>query len=77
MYAILPLMFLSAVASAPQFDVQLLDGSRVSGSLVRWDAAQLVVETSSRPYHAGRRQAGLGHAAKPAGRPRGEACRVG
>ena len=38
---------LSALAAAPQFDVQLLDGSRVSGSLVRWDAAKLVVETST------------------------------
>ena len=47
MHAILPLMVLSALAAAPQFDVQLLDGSRVSGSLVRWDAAQLVVETST------------------------------
>jgi len=47
MHAILPLMLLSALAAAPQFDVQLLDGSRVSGSLVRWDAAQLVVETAT------------------------------
>ena len=47
MHAILPLMLLSALAAAPQFDVQLLDGSQVSGSLVRWDAAQLVVETSA------------------------------
>ena len=47
MHAILPLMVLSALASAPQFDVQLLDGSKVSGSLVQWDAAQLVVETST------------------------------
>ena len=45
MHAILPLMFLSAFAAGPQFDVQLLDGSRVSGSLVAWDAARLVVET--------------------------------
>ncbi len=44
MHAILPLMFLSALAAGPQFDVQLLDGSRVSGSLVAWDAARLVVE---------------------------------
>ena len=47
MHCILPLMVLSALASAPRFDVQLLDGSRVSGSLVRWDAAQLVVENST------------------------------
>ena len=41
-------MVLSALAcGSPQFDVQLLDGSRVSGSLVRWDAAQLVVEAST------------------------------
>ena len=47
MHAILPLMLLSALAAGPQFDVQLLDGSRVSGRLVRWDAAQLVIETST------------------------------
>ncbi len=47
MYAVLPLIVLSALASASQFNVQLLDGSRVSGSLVRWDAAQLVVENST------------------------------
>ena len=45
MHAILPLMVLSVLAATPQFDVQLLDGSRVSGSLVRWDSAQLVVES--------------------------------
>ena len=44
MHAILPLMVLSALAAAPRFDVQSLDGSRVSGRLVRWDAAQLVIE---------------------------------
>jgi hypothetical protein len=49
MHVILPLMVLSALASGPQFDVQLLDGSRVSGSLVRWDSAQLVVQTSTGP----------------------------
>ena len=47
MHGILPLMVLSALASAPQFDVQLLDGSRVSGSPVQWDAAQLVVASPS------------------------------
>ena len=47
MHALLPLMVLSALAAVPQFDVQLLDGSRVSGSLVQWDAAQLVLETPS------------------------------
>jgi hypothetical protein len=46
MHAILPMIVLSALASAPTFDVQLLDGSRVSGRLVGWDAAQLVVETT-------------------------------
>ncbi|MGA2253226.1 MAG: NPCBM/NEW2 domain-containing protein [Thermoguttaceae bacterium] len=40
-------MFLSAVTAAPQFDVQLLDGSRVSGRLVRWDAQQLVLDAST------------------------------
>jgi len=44
MHAILPLMVLSVLASPPQFDVQLLDGTRVSGSLVAWDAAHLVIE---------------------------------
>ncbi|MGO9109249.1 MAG: NPCBM/NEW2 domain-containing protein [Thermoguttaceae bacterium] len=47
MHAFLSLMVLSAFASVPQFDVQLLDGSRVSGSLVAWDAARLVVESSA------------------------------
>ena len=41
------LMVLSALAAAPQFDVQLVDGTRVSGSLDRWDAAQLVVTGSA------------------------------
>jgi hypothetical protein len=40
-------MLLTALAAPPQFDVQLLDGTRVSGSLERWDAAQLVVSTSA------------------------------
>ncbi len=47
MHTFLPLMVLSALASAPHFDVQLTDGSRVSGRLVGWDAAQLLVETST------------------------------
>jgi len=47
MCGILPLVFLSAVASAPRFDVQLLDGTRVAGTLVRWDAAQVVLDASS------------------------------
>ena len=47
MHAILPWMVLSALASAPQFDVQLLNGTRVSGSLVGWDAGQLVIENSA------------------------------
>ena len=38
---------LSALGAAPQFDVQLLSGDRVTGSIVRWDAAQLVVESST------------------------------
>ena len=46
-HVILPLMVLSLVASAPKFDVQLLDGSRVSGSLVAWDSARLVVESAT------------------------------
>ncbi|MEI8373231.1 MAG: NPCBM/NEW2 domain-containing protein [Planctomycetota bacterium] len=49
MQSILPLMFLSVLASPPQFDVLLLDGSRVSGSLIRWDVAQVVIETSTGP----------------------------
>ena len=77
MHAILSLMVLSALAAAPQFDVQLLDGSQVSGSLVRWDAAQLVDRDLGRPHHAGHGQAGLGNAAQPAGKPRGEAGRMG
>ena len=52
MHAILQMMVLSAVAAAPdlavpKFDVQLVDGTRVSGSLAEWDAAQLVVETAA------------------------------
>jgi len=47
MYGILPLMVLSAVASAPRFEVQFLDGSRVSGTLVRWDATQLILDAST------------------------------
>jgi hypothetical protein len=47
MHAILSLIVLSVVASAPKFDVQLLDCSRVSGSLVAWDAARLVVDSST------------------------------
>ena len=77
MHAILPWMVLSALAAAPQFDVQLLDGSRVSGSLVRWDAGAVGHRDLGRPHHAGRGQAGLGDAAKAAGKPRGEAGRVG
>ena len=50
MHSILPLILLS-VASAPQFDVQLLDGAKVTGSLAAWTEKQLVVETS-----AGRRE---------------------
>src|ERR1035438_8091158 len=47
MHCILPAILLSALAAAPQFDVQLLNGGRVSGSLVQWDAAHLVVENST------------------------------
>jgi hypothetical protein len=47
MHGILSLMLLSALAAPPQFDVQLLDGTRVSGSLEQWDAAQLIVSTSA------------------------------
>ncbi len=77
MHALLPLMILSALASAPQFDVQLLDGTRVSGSLAAWDAAQLVVDDLGRPYHVGHGQTGLGGAAQPAGKSHSEAGRVG
>lgn len=51
MHAILPLILLTAVAAPPQFDVQLLDGSKVSGTLAAWTENQLAVETS-----AGRRE---------------------
>ncbi len=47
MHGFLSLMVLSALAAAPQFDVQLVDGTRVPGSLDRWDAAQLVVTGSA------------------------------
>jgi hypothetical protein len=51
MTTFLPLILLSALAAPPQFDVQLLDGTRISGGLVRWDAAQIALETP-----AGRRE---------------------
>jgi hypothetical protein len=51
MHSILPLLLLSAVVAPPQFDVQLVDGSKVSGSVAAWTEKQLVVETS-----AGRRE---------------------
>ena len=47
MHGFLSLMVFSALAAAPQFNVQLVDGTRVSGSLDRWDAAQLVVTGSA------------------------------
>jgi hypothetical protein len=47
MHAILPLMFLSALAAPPTFDAQLLDGSRVTGGIAGWDAAALVIEGSA------------------------------
>jgi hypothetical protein len=46
MHSILPLFLLSALAAPPQFDVQLLDGAKVSGGLSTWTDKQLVVETS-------------------------------
>jgi hypothetical protein len=46
MHAILPLIMLSALAAAPKSEIQLLDGSRVFGKLVEWDAAKLVVEAA-------------------------------
>ena len=51
MHSILPLLLLSAVAAPSQFDVQLLDGSKISGSLAAWTETQLAVETP-----AGRRE---------------------
>jgi hypothetical protein len=57
MHAFLPLVLLT-VLSAPQFDVQLLDGSKVSGSLAAWTDKQVTVETS-----AGRRELDVGKVA--------------
>jgi hypothetical protein len=47
MHTFLPLIFLTALAAPPQFDVQLVDGVKVFGGLVHWDAAKVTVETSS------------------------------
>ena len=45
MHAFLPLILLSAVSAPPQFNVQLLDGSTVYGSLAGWSEIQVVVDT--------------------------------
>jgi hypothetical protein len=47
MHTILPLICLSALAAGPQFDVQLLDGSHVSGKLAGWESTSLVIEGSA------------------------------
>jgi hypothetical protein len=44
MHGLLPLMLVTALSSVPQFDFQLLDGSRVSGSVAGWDAAKVLIE---------------------------------
>ena len=59
MHTLLPLILLSAVAAPPQFDVQLLDGSKVSGGLAAWTETQMVVETAARPPRVERGQGGL------------------
>jgi hypothetical protein len=51
LHTFLPLILLSALSAPPQFDVQLLDGSKVSGSLAGWTEKQVVVDTP-----AGRRE---------------------
>ncbi len=51
MHTFLPLILLSALSAPPQFDVQLLDGAKVSGALAGWTEKQVVVETA-----AGRRE---------------------
>ena len=45
MHTFLPLILLSALAAPPQFDVQLLDGSKVSGGLAGWTEKQVVLDT--------------------------------
>ncbi len=77
MHAILSLIILSALSAPPQFDVQLLDGSKVSGSLAAWSEKQVVVETSG-----GRRNLDVSTIASvaahsPAAKPAIEALRLG
>ncbi len=78
MHAILQLILMSAVGHPlagppPQFDAQLVDGSKVSGAMAAWNDKQLVLETSS-----GRRELDLAKLAsvaahapqtKPASKP--------
>jgi hypothetical protein len=45
LHTFLPLILLSALSAPPQFDVQLLDGSKVSGNLAGWTAKQVLIET--------------------------------
>ncbi len=47
MHSLLPLVLLSALSAPPQFDVQLLDGSKISGGLAGWSEKQIALETPS------------------------------
>jgi hypothetical protein len=51
MHPILPVILLSALSASPQFDVQLLDGSKLTGSLAACSDKHVTIETS-----AGRRE---------------------